>query len=71
MSIAEFCWLAGQVFAAASRRRAAAAVLERGLAWVERVARDELPDALRDAFLHRPPVHRAMRAAAAEHARRR
>lgn len=71
MSIAEFCWLAGQVFAAASRRRAAAAVLERGLAWVERVARDELPDALRDAFLHRHPVHRAMRAAAAEHARRR
>lgn len=63
-------WLtAARVFLQAGAEAEAAAALRDGLAWLRRVADEEVPAAFRDSFLQRNPVNRDLLALAAQHAR--
>jgi hypothetical protein len=55
---------AGRALLAADDPRGLA-VLAQGRDWVLRTARDEVPEPVRDSFLHRTPVNRELLAVAA------
>ena len=58
-------WLhAAQAFAGAGRHDDARAAAQAGRDWVLRVAREQVPDAFRDSFVHRNPVNRDLLALA-------
>jgi tetratricopeptide (TPR) repeat protein len=53
-------WLAAQRALATTDPALAAAVLAKASAWLERTARDHVPEPFRDSFMHRNPVNREL-----------
>jgi|GEM_PF-3322382 len=60
----EYFLLMTQACEAAGDTASARRLLQRGLAWVERVRRDHVPAAFQDSFMQRNPTNRQLRALA-------
>jgi hypothetical protein len=60
----ELWWQAYRALAAAGARDEADAARQQGVQWLQRIAREELPAAMREAFLEGNPVNRQLRRAA-------
>lgn len=62
--IGELWWHGARAFDALGRREEADAVAREGAAWVRALAREQVPPAFVDSFLHRNPVNRELLARA-------